>query len=58
MVKNNVPRDDDTMRGEVVATVPLLFEGIAEKNAPGGAGREFVRHCGGEVGKTKATKNS
>lgn len=46
------------MRGEVVAMVPLLFEGIAEKNAPGGAGREFVRHCGGEVGKTKATKNS
>jgi hypothetical protein len=38
--------DEDTARGEVKATVPLVVKGVTEKHTMSGAGRQLVRSSG------------
>ena len=37
-----MPGDDDFASGEIETTITFMFAGIAEKDATGGTGREFV----------------
>ena len=41
-VKHDVTGNNNMTSGEIVASVPLMLEGIAQKNAASGAWGEFV----------------
>jgi hypothetical protein len=45
------------MRGEIKAAVSFVMVRIAEEDAQGRPGGEFVRTCGGQVGITFTAKN-
>jgi hypothetical protein len=57
LIKDNVPRNDDPIRGEVKASVAFVVRRVTEKSAQGGAGSEFVRGGGGKVGITCAAES-
>jgi hypothetical protein len=56
-IKDDMPRDDDAIGGEVKAAVSFVMVGIAKKDAQGRPGGEFVRGYGGQVGITFAAEN-
>ena len=41
-IENNVLRDNDASRGEVIASVPFVLKGITEKNTPCRAGSKLM----------------
>lgn len=55
-IKNDMAGDDDTPRGEIVASVALMLERIPEKNTMSGARTKLVIGRGVEVGEAKTTK--
>lgn len=55
-VKNNVTGHDDAPRLEIVIAITLMFKGITEKKAVGGAWGEFVVSGRIEVGVAETTK--
>lgn len=57
LVEYNVTGDDDAMSGEIVAAITFVLEWIAKKDAPSGAGREFVGGSGIKVRVTKTPKH-
>jgi hypothetical protein len=49
-VENDVARDDDAVGGEVKTAIPLVVRRVAKEEAAGGAWRQLVRSCSGNVG--------
>ncbi|WVZ57958.1 hypothetical protein U9M48_008285 [Paspalum notatum var. saurae] len=49
LVKHHVPRDKDSARREVEATVPLVVRGVTKKHTPSRTGRQLVGSSGGGV---------
>ena len=56
-IEDDMPRDDDSVGGEIKAAVSFVMSGIAKEDAQGGARGEFMWSCGGEVWITLATEN-
>ena len=57
LVEDNVPRNNDPIRGDVEAFVAFVIGRVPKKRAQGGAGGKFVRGGGGEVGVTRAAES-
>jgi hypothetical protein len=58
LVEHNVSRNEDSARGEVKATLPLVVRGVTEKHTTNGAGRQLVRSRGGGVRVTSAPEDT
>jgi hypothetical protein len=53
-----VSGDEDSSRGEVKGTVPLVVRGVTEKHTTSGAGCQLVRSSGGGVRVTSTTEDT
>jgi hypothetical protein len=58
LVEHNVSGDEDSARGEVKATIPLVVRGVTEKHTSSGARRQLVRSSGGGVRVTSAPEDT
>jgi hypothetical protein len=58
LVEHNVSGDEDSARGEVKATMPLVVRGVTEKHTSSGARRQLVRSSGGGVRVTSAPEDT
>ena len=57
-IEDDMPRDDDSICGEIKAAVSFMVSGIAKEDTQGRAGSEFMGSSGGEVWVTLAAKDS
>jgi hypothetical protein len=53
-----VPRDDDSIGGEIKAAVSFVMSGITEEDALDRSRSEFMRSGGGHIWVTLAAKDS
>jgi hypothetical protein len=53
-----VSGDEDSARGEVKATIPLVVRGVTEKHTLSGARHQLVRSSGGGVRVTSAPEDT
>jgi hypothetical protein len=58
LIKNNVPRDDDVVGGEIETPVAFVIGGVSEENTSSGLGCQFVSGFGGEIGIAGATEHT
>jgi hypothetical protein len=58
LIKNHVSRDDQTVCGEIKATVAFVIRGIAKEDTPGRTRSELMRHGCNSVRVTRAAENS
>ena len=56
-IKDNMTRDDDTLRLKVETFMTLVIRGRTEVNASSRTRREFVDGCGQKIWITEATKD-
>ena len=57
-IKDDMPGNNDSVRGEVKAAVSFVMSRITQEDTEGGARREFVGSCGRQVGVTFASKDA
>jgi hypothetical protein len=51
-------RDDQTVCGEIKATIAFVIRGVAKEDTPGGLMGEFVGRGGGTVRVTRTTEDA
>ena len=56
-IEDDMPRDDDSICGEIKAAVSFVMSGVAKEDTESGAGGEFVDNSGREVRVTFAAKD-
>ena len=56
-IEDDMPRDDDSICGEIKAAVSFMVSGIAKEDTHGRTGSEFMGSSGGEVWVTLAAEN-
>ena len=56
-IEDDMPRDDESICGEVKAAVSFVMSGVAKEGTESGVGSEFVDSSGREVRVTFAAKD-
>ena len=56
-IEDDMPRDDDSICGEIKAAVSFVMSGVAKQGTESGVGRKFVDSSGRDVKVTFAAKD-